>query len=123
MLSWQHASRCVLTWLPALCCAVCRDASATVASGAYVSKGSLVGRSSTVDAGARLERCVVGSECHIGRGALLQGSCLHSRVRVDDNCTVSAALLAEQVVVRSHAKVEVRLLPAGQEGGLLGLPP
>lgn len=92
----------------------CRDASATIASGSYVSKGSLVGRGSTVDAGARLDRCVVGSECHIGRSAALQGSCLHSRVRVDDGCTVSAALLGEQTVLRSHAKVEVRLPALGK---------
>lgn len=73
-----------------------------------MSKGSLVGRDSTVDVGVRLDRCVVGSDCHIGRGAALQGSCLQSRVRVDDGCMVSAALLGEQAVLRSHAKVEVR---------------
>ena len=93
-----------------------RDATAAVASGVHVSKGSLVGRGSTVDAGARLERSVVGSECHVGRGTALQGSCLHARVRVDDSCTVSAALLGEQVVVRSHAKVEVRMCRDPQAG-------
>lgn len=97
----------------------CRDASATIASGSYVSKGSLVGRGSTVDAGARLDRCIVGSECHIGRAAALQGSCLHSRVRVDDGCTVSAALLGEQTVLRSHAKVEVCLQVGRIASGML----
>lgn len=87
--------------------ASCRDASAAVASGSSISKGSLVGRGSTVAAGARLERSVVGSECRIGRGAALQGSCLHAHVRVDDSCMVSSALVGEQAVVRSHAKVEV----------------
>ena len=52
----------------------------------------------------------MGAECHIGRGVALQGSCLHSGVRVDDNCRVSSTVLAEQVVVRSHARVEVSQL-------------
>ena len=84
-----------------------RDASASVASGSTVTKGSLVGRGSTVEAGAQLDHCAVGRECHIGRGAVLQGSCLHARARVDDGCLVSSALLAEEVVVRRHAKLEV----------------
>ena len=87
----------------------CRDASASVAPGSTISKGSLVGRGSTVEAGARLDRCAVGSDCHIGRGAVLQSSCLHAHVRADDGCRVASALLAEHVVVRSHAKLEVRL--------------
>lgn len=65
-----------------------------------------------MDAGVRLDHCVVGTNCHIGRSATMQGSCLHAHVRVDEGCTVSAAVLAEQVVVRSHAKVEVRAVHA-----------
>lgn len=78
-----------------------------MASGSFVSKGSLVGRNSIVESGVRLERCIVSSECHIGRGTAMQGSCLHTGVRVDDNCCVSSSLLAEHVVVRNHARVEV----------------
>jgi ADP-glucose pyrophosphorylase len=73
-----------------------------------VSKGSLIGCGSSVDTGARLERSIVGSGCHVGRGSVLQASCLHSQVRVDDGCRLSSAVLAEQSVVRSHARVEVR---------------
>lgn len=80
-----------------------------MAPGSTISKGSLVGRGSTVEAGARLDRCAVGGDCHIGRGAVLQSSCLHAHVRVDDGCQVASALLADHVVVRSHAKLEVRL--------------
>lgn len=88
----------------------CRDASASVAPGSTLSKGSMVGRGSTIETGARLDRCAVGSDCHIGRGAVLQNSCLHAHVRVDDGCQVASALLADHVVVRSHAKLEVSLL-------------
>ncbi|PSC74700.1 Translation initiation factor eIF-2B subunit epsilon [Micractinium conductrix] len=88
------------------------DGTAAVASGARLSKGSMVGRGSIVEAGACLERSIVGAECHIGRGVALQGSCLHSGVRVDDNCRVSSTVLAEQVVVRSHARVETGVILA-----------
>lgn len=81
-----------------------------MAPGSILSKGSLVGRGSTVEAGARLDRCAVGSDCHIGRGAVLQNSCLHAHVRIDDGCQAASALLADHVVVRSHAKLEVRFL-------------
>lgn len=79
-----------------------------MASGSVVSKGSLVGRSSIIDSGTRLERSIIGSDCHIGRSTFLQGSCLHGGVRVDDSCRVSSSVLGEQVVVRAHARVEVR---------------
>ncbi len=85
-----------------------RDGTATIASGSVISKGSLVGRGSIVESGTRLERSIIGSDCHIGRCAFLQGSCLHGGVRVDDSCLVSSAVLGEQVVVRAHARVEVR---------------
>lgn len=88
------------------------DASASVAPGSTISKGSLVGRGSTVEAGARLDRCAVGGDCHIGRGAVLQSSCLHAHVRVDDGCQVASALLADHVVVRSHAKLEAGVVLA-----------
>ena len=86
---------------------VCRDASAAVAPSSRVSKGSLVGRGSIIDAGARLERSIVGSYCQIGTRSFLQGSCVHAHVRVDDNCRLSFALLAQDTIVRSHALVEV----------------
>lgn len=85
-----------------------RDGTATMASGSVISKGSLVGRGSIVESGTRLERSIIGSDCHIGRCAFLQGSCLHGGVRVDDSCLVSSAVLGERVVVRAHARVEVR---------------
>lgn len=87
---------------------ICRDGTATVASGSVVSKGSLIGRGSIVESGTRLERSIIGINCHIGRGAFLQNGLLHSGVRVDDSCRVASAVLGEQVVVRAHARVEVR---------------
>ena len=98
----------------------CRDATASLASDCLVSKGCMVGAGSVVGSGTRLERCIIGSNCSIGRGSALQGSCLHSHVRVEDGVKLSMGLLADQVVVRSHAKIEVRkgsgvLLLAGWE--------
>lgn len=60
-----------------------------------------------MDAGARLDRSIVGSDSHIGSATTLEGSILHAHARVDDSCSLSFSLLAEHAVVRSHTRIEV----------------
>lgn len=70
------------------------DASATLTGPCVIGEGSTIGRGAMIG-----PLSCVGSNCHIGDAAVVQGSVLHDDVRIESESSVNSSILAAGVVI------------------------
>merc|ERR1719375_1516744 len=76
-----------------------------VGKGAVLEGGTSVGAFTSLGAGARVSRSVVGQTCAVGAGAVLEGCYLQNGVQVGDGARLERCLVCDNVQVGAGARV------------------
>jgi len=63
----------------------------------------VIGPRTSVDAESKIINSVLGKDCKIGRGVVIENSIIWDNVEVKDNCRITNALIAERCVIRAGA--------------------
>jgi len=78
-----------------------RDSVSSTFAGANV----VLGANCTIGEGAMLDRCMLSEGCVVGPGAIIRDSILFSSVVIEANARVTGAILGQGVVIKSKANV------------------
>ncbi|MBI2354030.1 MAG: bifunctional UDP-N-acetylglucosamine diphosphorylase/glucosamine-1-phosphate N-acetyltransferase GlmU [Deltaproteobacteria bacterium] len=66
----------------------------------HIGRGTVIGAACTIEAGAHIERCRIGNDCHIKAGSVLEGAELHDSVAVGP-----MAHLRPGTLLHNHVKI------------------